>query len=160
MRKNRKQRKNRNSYQMELFSRRPAESLKGKPVESPTGGTGKEATAGDELLSLLQRERARTINIIERIVDYVNLNKASQQVIRNGGSGGIDGMETEGFRQWYAKTSNIKGLREDILNEQYKVSPVLKVEIPKPAGAKRMLGIPTLKDRFVQQAIHQQLNKH
>ena len=160
MRKNRKQRKNRNSYQMELFSRRPAENLKDKPVELPTGGTGKEATTGDELLSLLQRERARTINIMERIVDYVNLNKASQQVIRNGGSGGIDGMEIEGFRQWYGKISNIKELREDIVKEQYKVSPVLKVEIPKPTGGKRMLGIPTLKDRFVQQAIHQELNKH
>jgi RNA-directed DNA polymerase len=158
MRKNRRQQKN--TYQMELFSRQPAGSLRDKPVELPTGGTGKEDTAGDELLSLLRREQARSINILERIVDYANLNKASQQVIRNGGSSGIDGMEIEGFRQWYGKLSNLKQLREQILNQQYKVTPVLKVEIPKPTGGKRMLGIPTLKDRLVQQAIHQQLNSH
>ena len=67
-------------------------------------------------------------------------------------------MEIEGFRLWYS--SNVKKLREALLQEQYKVSPVLKVEIPKSTGGKRVLGIPTLKDRLIQQAIHQELSKH
>ena len=153
MRKSRKQQKNRNSGQIDLF-----EKLKEKPVESTTGRTGKEINIAVELLSRLERERTLTTNIMERIVGYVNLNRANQQVVRNGGSSGIDGMDIEGFKQWYGK--NINELREAILTEQYKVSPVLKVEIPKPTGGKRVLGIPRIKDRLIQQAIHQELNKH
>lgn len=120
MRKNREQQKNTNSQQLELFDR-----LKYKPVESTTGGTGKGVTMGDELLSLLERERALTSNIMERIVEYVKLNRAHKQVVQNGGSRGVDGMDTEEFRQWYGK--NVKDLREALLTEQYEVSPVLKV---------------------------------
>jgi len=151
MRKNRKQQKN--NRQVELFDK-----LMKKPAESTTGGTGKGITAGDELLSLLERERALRSSIMERIVDYVNLNRAYQQVVRNGGSSGVDGMDIEGFKGWYSK--QIKDLRQALLMEIYEVSPVLKVEIPKPTGGRRMLGIPTVKDRLVQQAIHQELSKH
>lgn len=153
MRKNRKQRKNGNNYQLELFDK-----LMERPAESLTSGTGKGITKGVELLSVLERERALTSNIMERIVDYGNLNKAYQRVVRNSGSGGVDGMEIEEFRGWYGK--NIKDLREMLLREKYEVSPILKVEIPKPTGGKRVLGIPTVKDRLIQQAIHQELSKH
>lgn len=145
--------KNRDSRQLELF-----DCQKKRPEESKTGGIGKEILSGVELLSRLERERTLTSNILERIVEYVNLNKAYQQVVGNGGSSGVDGMDIEGFRQWYGK--NIKGLRETLLTEQYEVNPVLKVEIPKPTGGTRVLGIPTVKDRFIQQAIHQELIKH
>lgn len=153
MRKGRKQQKNRNIRQLELFGfqqRRPEES---KPV-----GNGKEIHAGVELLSRLESERTKTSEIVERIVDYANLNKAYEQVVSNGGSSGVDGMDIEGFRQWYGK--NINSLRALILSEQYEVSPVRRVEIPKSTGGTRVLGIPTVKDRFIQQAIHQQLSKH
>jgi retron-type reverse transcriptase len=153
MRKSRKQQKNRNSGQIDLFDK-----LQEKPEESTTGVTGKEIPKAVELLSRLERERTLTPNIMERIIDYVNLNRANQQVVRNGGSSGIDGMDIEGFKQWYGK--NVNELREAILTEQYEVSPVLKVEIPKPTGGTRVLGIPTIKDRLIQQAIHQELNKH
>lgn len=148
MRKNRKQQKNKE--QIELFDR--------NLYNSTSNGIESEADAGDELLSLLERERTSTSEIMERIADYVNLNKAYQQVVRNGGSSGIDGMDIEGLKLWYGK--NMKELQETLLNERYEVSAVLKVEIPKPAGGVRMLGIPTVKDRLVQQAIHQELNKH
>lgn len=129
-----------------------------EPVESKAGGTGKEITAGDELQSLLERARAETEEIMERITDYVNLNRACQQVIQNGGSSGVDGMDVKELRQWYNK--NLKWLQATLAAEQYEVSGVLKVEIPKPTGGKRMLGIPTVKDRLVQQAIAQELSKH
>ncbi len=156
MRKNRKQQKN--SHQIELFGKERIDKLMDKPAETKTGGTGKEITSGVELLSLLERERALTENIMERIVDYVNLNRACQRVIQNGGSSGVDGMDVKELRQWYNKNHN--GLRSALLTEKYEVSPVLKVEIPKESGGKRMLGIPTVKDRLVQQAIHQELSKH
>jgi RNA-directed DNA polymerase len=152
MRKNRKQQKN-GSSQLSLL-----DGLKEKPVEYTIGGIGQYSTTGGELSSLLERERALTENIMERIVDHVNLNKSYHQVVGNHGVSGVDGMDIEGFKQWYGK--GIKPLREALLSEEYKVSPVLRVEIPKANGGIRVLGIPTVKDRFIQQAIHQQLNKH
>lgn len=158
MRKSRKRQKNKHQY--ELFSEKSGqqEIQKKEPEESTAGGTGKGITVGDELQSLLERERAETEEIMERILEYVNLNRACQQVIQNGGSNGIDGMDVKELRQWYNK--NLKWLQTTLLTEQYEVSAVLKVEIPKPTGGKRMLGIPTVKDRLVQQAIHQELSKH
>ena len=67
-------------------------------------------------------------------------------------------METEELRQWLGK--HINTLQESILTEQYAVSSVRKVEIPKPDGGKRILGIPTVKDRLIQQAIHQELSRY
>jgi RNA-directed DNA polymerase len=125
---------------------------------TPTGGTGSERLSRVELLSLLERQRTLTENLLERIVDYGNLTRAYKQVAGNDGSSGIDGMETEELRQWLGK--HIKTLQESILTEQYEVSAVRKVEMPKPDGGKRILGIPTVKDRLIQQAIHQELSRY
>jgi RNA-directed DNA polymerase len=111
-----------------------------------------------ELLSRLERQRTLTNTLLEKIVDYENLEKARNQVMKNGGSGGVDGMDVKELEKWLWK--NITHLRNDLLTEQYKVSPVRKVEIPKPQGGTRMLGIPTIKDRLVQQAIYQRLNEY
>jgi RNA-directed DNA polymerase len=124
----------------------------------PTGGTSTGLPCRVELLSLLEKQRTLTEHLLERIVDYENLNRAYKQVARNDGSGGVDGMETEDLRQWLGK--HIKTLQQEILTETYEVSPVRKVEIPKPNGGTRMLGIPTVKDRLIQQAIHQELSRY
>jgi RNA-directed DNA polymerase len=118
----------------------------------------KELTTGVELLSRLEGQKALTTNILEEILENVNLNKAYKQVVNNGGSAGVDEMDIEGFKQWYP--GGIQNLRAILINEKYKVSSVLKVEIPKPEGGKRQLGIPTLKDRLIQQAIQQELSKY
>ena len=76
----------------------------------------------------------------------------------NKGSSGVDGMEVDELRQWIG--GHLKELQTSILQEQYEVGAVRKVEIPKPTGGMRMLGIPTVKDRLVQQAIHQELNRY
>lgn len=152
MSKSREQQKN-NESQMELF-----DSVGRAPKSVTTDGIGEGRTEGVELRSRLERQRALTSNIMEEIVNYVNMNKSYKQVVGNGGVSGVDGMEIEDFKQWYPQ--NIKDIREKLLTEQYKVSPVQKVEIPKTDGGKRLLGIPTLKDRLIQQAIHQELSKH
>ena len=95
MRKNRKQQKNQTS-QLNIFDR-----MEEKPDENTTSGIGKSSTTGDELSSLLERERALTENIMERIIDHVNLNKAFHQVVGNHGASGTDGMEIDSFKQWY-----------------------------------------------------------
>jgi group II intron reverse transcriptase/maturase len=106
----------------------------------------------------LERQRTLTVNILEKIVDYGNVNKAYQQVRVNSGSGGVDGMDVLELRQWIGK--NYRKFCEEILNGSYEASPVRKVEIQKGNGGTRILGIPTVKDRLIQQAISQELNRY
>lgn len=76
--------------------------------------------------------------------------------MRNKGSGGVDGMQTDELRDFLNR--HYQKLKEEITNSRYNPSPVRKVEIPKPQGGTRMLGIPTVTDRLIQQAIAQWLN--
>jgi group II intron reverse transcriptase/maturase len=153
MRKGKEQQKNETSRQLKLFTMQA-----GELAGIPTGGTGTVSMTRVELLSLLEKQRTLTENLLERIVDYGNLTRAYKQVAGNDGSSGIDGMDTEELGQWLGR--HIKTLQESILTEQYEVSAVRKVEIPKPDGGKRILGIPTVKDRLIQQAIHQELSRY
>jgi RNA-directed DNA polymerase len=93
--------------------------------------------------------------MIEHVIQQWNLNKAYQKVCANKGAGGVDGMETPQLKahlQTHGPT-----LVEHIRNGSYQPSPIKGVEIPKSNGKKRMLGIPTLTDRVIQQALHQVL---
>ena len=92
---------------------------------------------------------------LEEIVSYRNLEEACRAVERNKGVGGVDGMQTDELRDFLL--TNYTELRQQILEESYNPKAVKKVEIPKPDGGKRMLGIPTVIDRMVQQAISQRL---
>jgi RNA-directed DNA polymerase len=129
-----------------------------QPAERTDGRTEKKSQVGVELSSRLEKQRTLTANLLNKIVDYENLNRAYMQVKRNGGSGGVDKMEIDDLRPWLGK--HTEELRTSLLTEKYQVSAVRKVEIPKPAGGMRILGIPTVKDRLIQQAIHQELNGH
>ena len=94
--------------------------------------------------------------LLERVVEYGNMKVAWKQVKKNKGSYGIDGRsiaETERFLK-----ANWLVVRRTILDETFKQYPVKRVEIPKPGGGIRKLGIPTVVDRVVQQAICQVLN--
>jgi len=153
MRKGKEQQKNGASRQLNLFSWQA-----GGLTDTPGGGTDTGCLDRVELLSLLERQRTLTEHILERIVDYGNLNRALKRVTDNGGSSGMDGMETEELRTWMGKHMNT--LREMLLTEQYEVGAIRKVEIPKPNGGIRILGIPTVKDRLIQQAIHQELIRY
>ena len=94
-------------------------------------------------------------NLLEAILDRNNLNKAYLKVKRNGGSEGIDGMTVDEMLPY------LKEHREELLgalrNGKYKPKAVRRVEIPKPDGGKRKLGVPTVIDRMIQQAIVQVL---
>jgi len=129
-----------------------------EPHGNTDGRTERKDQGGVELSSRLEKQRTLTANLLNKIVDYENLNRAYKQVSRNGGSGGVDEMEIEDLRPWLGK--HLNELRTLLLTEQYCVSAVRKVEIPKPTGGTRMLGIPTVKDRLIQQAIHQELNRY
>jgi RNA-directed DNA polymerase len=95
--------------------------------------------------------------MLEEIMNRWNLEKALKQVERNGGAGGVDEMRTDELRAYM--NTNYKELRQSIISGSYEPNAVLKVEIPKPQGGVRMLGIPTVIDRLLQQAISQWLSQ-
>ena len=94
--------------------------------------------------------------MLEEILDYRNITKALKQVTGNKGAGGVDGMQTDELRDWLE--AHWMELKQSILEGSYRPQPVRKVEIPKPQGGTRMLGIPTVLDRLLGQAIHQWLS--
>lgn len=150
MRKVKEQQKKPKAGQLELF---PAP---GEPSGGTTDGSGKSEPKGVELTSRLARQRTLTDHLLEKVVDYSNLQKAYKQVAANKGSSGVDDMSIEEVRSWLGK--NHQAFIGSILEGTYQVAPVRKVEIPKPTGGLRMLGIPTVKDRLIQQAIGQVLS--
>ena len=97
------------------------------------------------------------MELIDRILSRENMLRALKAVKRNKGAAGIDkvtvGELDEYFRQHWAE------MKADILNKKYKPQPVRRVYIPKSNGKKRPLGIPTVADRVIQQAIAQELVK-
>lgn len=103
-----------------------------------------------------RREEVFFSNMLEEILDIRNVEKALKQVTANKGAGGIDGMQTDELRDYL--NTNWQALRTTILGGSYKPQAVRKVEIPKAQGGTRMLGIPTVIDRLLQQAIAQWLS--
>jgi len=102
-----------------------------------------------------QDEGTASAELWERVWERQNLFAALERVERNGGAPGIDGMQVEELRP-YLKEHWME-IREALNQQTYQPSPVRRVEIPKPDGGMRLLGIPTVLDRFLQQAIAQAL---
>ncbi len=94
--------------------------------------------------------------LLERIISNDNLNEAYKRVKKNKGSHGVDKMGVDELLTYLKDNGN--QLKQSILDGSYKPCPVRRVEIPKPDGKKRPLGIPTVVDRVVQQAIAQVLS--
>lgn len=107
--------------------------------------------------SACERERTQTQTIMERVTDPLNLQEACRRVVTNGGSGGIDQMQVSELQGWLQE--NLSTLKATLLAGSYIPQPVKGVRIPKPKGGYRQLGIPTVKDRLVQQAISQVLSQ-
>jgi RNA-directed DNA polymerase len=99
---------------------------------------------------------AATRQLMEQIVNPENLNAAWQQVRRNHGAPGVDGITIEAFPAFL--TQHAESLRKALLDGQYYPMPVRRVYIPKSDGTERPLGVPTVLDRMIQQAIAQILN--
>ena len=96
-----------------------------------------------------------TSSLMEQILSKDNLNAAYLQVVRNKGAAGVDGMEYTELKEYLSE--NGEAIRERLRTRKYKPQPVRRVEIPKPDGGIRNLGVPTVTDRFVQQAVAQVL---
>ena len=114
-----------------------------------------EEYAGARSADRQETEETDGADLLERILSRGNLNRAYKRVKANKGAPGIDGMTVEDALPW------LRGHREELLDQirsgKYKPQPVRRKEIPKPDGGTRKLGIPTVVDRIIQQAIAQQL---
>jgi len=93
--------------------------------------------------------------LLEQMLHFTNLQTAYERVVKNKGAVGIDGVEYTELGAYLGKYG--KEIKEQIRNKKYKPQPVKRVEIPKADGGVRNLGIPTVVDRFIQQAILQVL---
>ena len=98
---------------------------------------------------------AESERLMEDVCEAKNLKRALRRVKANRGSAGIDGMNVDELPKWLI--GNWSKLREELLNGRYQPGAVKRVEIAKPEGGTRKLGIPTVVDRFVQQAVTQVL---
>jgi RNA-directed DNA polymerase len=129
----------------------PLESS-GTQGEAPRAERSGEATAagqGDE------RSGLGTRLLLERVVERGNLLRALKRVRQNKGSPGVDGLTVEELPDYLRQ--HWPAIREQLLAGRYQPDVVKRVEIPKPGGGVRLLGIPTVRDRFIQQAVLQVL---
>lgn len=119
------------------------------------GGTGAAAYEESQASTASERERALTCDLMERVCDRANLNRAYKRVKANKGAAGVDGMTVDELYDWLVE--HREELTASLLDGSYQPREVRGVEIPKPGGGERQLGIPTVVDRLVQQAILQVL---
>lgn len=125
-----------------------------------TGGMGEARRTGVEGIAATAAEdgtesSVSTVGLMEEVCERENLKAALRRVERNRGSPGIDGMSVEALRGFLWE--HWDEIREDLMSGRYRPYPVKRVEIPKPGGGVRALGIPTVLDRFIQQAVLQVL---
>jgi len=119
------------------------------------GGAGEET---ESLMATNEPENpARTNRLMEEVCERENLKEALRQVKGNKGSAGMDGVSVDQLTAYLKQHWPV--IREQLLNGTYEPKPVRRVEIPKPDGGVRKLGIPTVLDRFIQQAVMQVLQR-
>ncbi len=119
------------------------------------GGTQAAASEEPQTPTVLERERALTRELMERVCERGNLNRAYKRVKANKGAPGVDGMTVDDLNAWLVEHK--EEMVASLLDGSYQPQPVRGKEIPKPGGGVRQLGIPTVVDRLVQQAILQAL---
>src|SRR3984957_13064021 len=127
---------------------------------STSAGEAREAGREEtESLSTTQdpESPARTSRLMEEVCERENLKKALRRVKANKGSAGVDGITVGGITDYLKQ--HWPAIREQLLNGTYEPRPVRRVEIPKPDGGGRKLGIPTVLDRLIQQAVMQVLQR-
>jgi RNA-directed DNA polymerase len=136
-----------------------------KKVEKPErhrrvgGGTAEGTVVVSQVVPARVVESGEELRMLmEEVLHRENLVRAHARVVRNGGAPGIDGMSVSELLD-YCRL-HWSDIREELLSGRYRPQPVRRVTIPKPGGGKRHLGIPTVLDRMIQQALLQVLQPH
>ena len=115
-----------------------------------------ESYSGVRSMSIRETGAKDGVDLFERILERNNLNRAYKQVKRNGGAPGVDGMSVDDLLAYLREHK--ESFLESLRNGTYRPLPVRRVEIPKPDGGVRLLGVPAVMDRMIQQAISQVLS--
>jgi RNA-directed DNA polymerase len=129
------------------------------PESRPEGSGRKPQEHGKGASSEAARKEPvgpETEQLMEAVVARENMFSAYEQVMSNKGAAGIDGMTVEQLKPYLQE--HWTKIKEELLKGEYQPQPVRCVEIPKPQGGMRQLGIPTVADRLIQQALHQVLS--
>lgn len=138
-------------YQQDLFSQAVMDNVRLFPNRDNVAGA--EGRKELQVKGAGKQERALAQNLMQEILGHDNIKQAYRQVKQNKGVAGTDQMPVGEFATWYAAQGEC--LRASLHAGNYQPQGVKQVEIPKPNGGKRMLGIPTVTDRVIQQAISQ-----
>ena len=153
--------------QRESHEREESRTVRGEQKTGKPGWPAEDSLEGEKKQGARSTEIRKTANgdsangrepgrsLLEAILDTGNMFDAQERVTANRGSAGIDGMTVEELNDYLIK--HYRELCESIRGGWYKPKPVKRVEIPKPDGGKRQLGVPTVIDRMVQQAMVQVL---
>jgi RNA-directed DNA polymerase len=149
---NKERQKGRTCRQLRLFEE-PVEVL--RHGAGSEGGTRASACEESQSFTASPQEPTLTGRLMERIADRANLREAYKRVKANKGSPGVDGMTVHDLGKHMAE--HWQDVAQALLDGSYQPQPVRGVEIPKPGGGVRQLGIPTVLDRLAQQAILQVL---
>lgn len=142
------------SYQLDLFTQQRLNAI--CQLDKCEDVHGAQAKLKGQVKGVNNRGRALTDKLIYIVCSHGNLNRAFKQVKRNKGAAGIDNVPVGKFAEWFSKEG--ENLVEQILEGRYYPKAVRSVTIPKLNGGERMLGIPTVQDRVIQQAIQQVLS--
>lgn len=134
------------TVEAEVFARRAqGEEARGNLAEALLGAEVGAAASG--------RTKSEDCRLMETVVERSNMRLAYQRVVENKGAPGVDGLTVAELKDW------LKGhwprVKQALLAGEYLPRPVRRVDIPKPQGGVRTLGVPTVVDRLIQQALHQ-----
>ena len=142
-----------NYYQPLLFGEQSEEL---RPGSTGDGGTEAGECEESQASAALGQVRALPVQLMEEVTRTPNLIEAINRVRANKGSAGVDGMTVDELLPWVRQ--HLQEFVESLQKGTYQPQPVRGVQIPKPGGGVRQLGIPTVVDRLVQQAILQVLD--
>lgn len=129
------------------------ESLRQREAVKPPGYAGAPSSSSAQVAPSAREDQNE---LLDRMLEGDNLRLAYKRVVQNGGAPGVDGVTVANL-QAYLNT-HWETVKTALLAGTYRPMPVKRVEIPKPGGGVRMLGIPTVMDRFLQQALLQVMN--
>jgi len=129
------------------------ESSRQREAVKPSGYAGAPSSSSAQIAAFSRKDQN---DLLGRMLEGENLRLAYKRVVQNGGAPGVDCV-TVAELQAYLRT-HWATVKAELLAGTYRPSPVKRVEIPKPGGGVRLLGIPTVRDRFLQQALLQVMN--
>jgi group II intron reverse transcriptase/maturase len=143
------------AYQLDLFMEQGRNAI--GQILPNQGVSGVREEKVSQLTGAREQKRALTEDLMQHVCSGDNIRKAYKRVKQNDGSAGLDSQGIKSFGEWYV--TNGETLLNALLTGRYLPDAVRAVEIPKPDGkGMRQLGIPTVRDRVIQQAIYQVLN--